>query len=93
MTDLEGKNIRAFFEVENDVHSQGNIWSSSGKLIATLLLDLQIDANGEKSLTADPEKTHPRIAIVDVKTGKHRILKLPEVNGVEFYPTGVKDWR
>ena len=48
---------------------------------------------GIASLFADPKVSHPRIAIFDAATGAHRIVKLPNQDGWEFYPTDELEWR
>ena len=93
VTDVDGKRVRTIFGPTPFVVSLTALWSPDGKNVATLLLDQSIDSNGRGYLTADPEKTHPRIAIIDVKTGKHTILKLKVMDGVTFYPTDPHDWR
>ena len=68
-------------------------WSPNGKQVASVLFDTTVGADGKNWVKSDPEVSHPRIALIDLKTGKHRILKLKVMDGLTFYPSSAQDWR
>lgn len=93
VTDVEGKTVRAFPQTDNSVHPMTPVWSPDGTSVATLLQYMQTNERGKKTIDSNPKVSDPRIEIIDLKTGKRRVLTLPVVKGVTFYPAEVEDWR
>jgi hypothetical protein len=86
---IDGTGDKIVYQAPHLVFAHRGRWSTEGKHLATVLMDLSPD----KGLFADPKVTHPRLVIIDAANGEQRVLPLPQQDGWDFYPTGEIDWR
>jgi Tol biopolymer transport system component len=86
VVDIDGTNRRLVFREENDTTPNQLCWSPDGRSLATMQETWSRDEEGKKFMRAG--ESNPRLAIIDVEGGGHRVLDLPPVAGL-YGP----DWR
>lgn len=87
IVNIDGSGRQRVVQEKNDSSPDGVCWSPDGKSLAYILEDWQRDENNKKVIV-DPEKSHPRIAIIDVEGKESRPVNLPRAIWL-----GGLDWR